>query len=306
MLPFQDLNDYSQSDIQTLIDNNVEESIHLDFKAAQALEKTDKKKEEIAKDVSSFANSDGGIIVYGVAEKNHRADSISYVDGNDITKEWLEQVINSKISKRIAGVQIFPVRFDDDISKTVYVVKIPRSENAPHMSSDHRYYRRFNFVSVPMEDYEVKDSVLRPNKTKLQIVTYYLLPYEDGPQDKVSYSFGVGIKNIGNQVEKTFKVNTVLQVDKELLHYLNFNWEPAKDNINYSVDDGKVVISGVGLSPIFPEEKIDLCRFRIELEPAGVSLFKNGTTIKIILFFSSGKDEIEIPIKELLNDNKDK
>ena len=46
---------YTIKDIQYLIDNGVEESIHLDFKAAGALTKDDKKKNEIAKDVSAFS-----------------------------------------------------------------------------------------------------------------------------------------------------------------------------------------------------------------------------------------------------------
>lgn len=46
---------YTIKDIQYLIDNGVEESIHLDFKAAGALPKDDKKKNEIAKDVSAFS-----------------------------------------------------------------------------------------------------------------------------------------------------------------------------------------------------------------------------------------------------------
>ena len=302
MIPFQDLTEFTPADIQSLIDNNVEESIHLDFKAAPALEKTEKKKDEIAKDVSSFANSDGGIIIYGISEKNHHADSISFVDGESISKEWLEQVINSKISKRIEGLQIYPVRFDDDIKKTVYVIRIPRSDNAPHMSCDRRYYRRYNFVSVPMEEYEVRDAILRIKKTRLRIVSYYLIQTDDSSNNIVSFSFGVGVKNIGNQVESVFKVNTFFLVGSELFRFLNFNWEPEKDRINYYVDDGNVVISGVGLSPVFPGEKIELCRFKLELEPEGVAKFKNETTIKIVLFYSGGKDELQIRVCELLKE----
>ena len=41
--------DYNIDDIIALIDNDAEESVHLDFKAAGALSKDDKKKTEIAK-----------------------------------------------------------------------------------------------------------------------------------------------------------------------------------------------------------------------------------------------------------------
>jgi hypothetical protein len=42
----------------------------------------------------------------------------------------------------------------------VYIIEIPQS-NTAHQASDHRYYKRFNFQSVPMEDYEVRDVMFR-------------------------------------------------------------------------------------------------------------------------------------------------
>ena len=305
MTPFQDLSDYTQADIQSLIDNNVEESIHLDFKAAAALDKSEKKKDEIAKDVSSFANSDGGVIVYGISEKDHCADSLSFVDGNTFAKEWLEQVINSKINKRIVGIQIFPVRFDDKITQSVYVVKIPRSDNGPHMSSDRRYYRRYNFVSVPMEDYEVRDSILRVKKSKLSIVSYYLVEKKGFTDNgKIAYSFGVGIKNTGYQVETVFKVNTSFTTSTGIIKVIDFNWDPAKDSINYAVVDSDVVISGVGRAPIFPDEKIDLCRFDIEMKPEDAQRFIEETTLRIVLYFTGGKDEVQFAVKSVLSEKE--
>ena len=58
--------------ISSLIDEKVEENLHLDYKAAAALGKTDGKKNEISKDVSSFANSDGGILIYGIKEYDEK------------------------------------------------------------------------------------------------------------------------------------------------------------------------------------------------------------------------------------------
>jgi len=88
---------------------------------------------EIVKDVSSFANSAGGMIIYGIKELNHVADSFTFIDGNIYTKEWIEQVIQSGIQRKIEGLKIFPVRFDDNIEKSIYVIKIPESFSAPHI-----------------------------------------------------------------------------------------------------------------------------------------------------------------------------
>jgi predicted HTH transcriptional regulator len=158
MKSFYDKEDYTIDDIQALITDQVEESIYLDFKEAGALDKGEKKRLDISKDVASFANSDGGIIVYGLKEEIHVASEMSFINGNDFTKEWLEQVVNSSIQRNISGLKIYPVRKDGNINETIYIVKIPASLEAPHISKDNRYYRRHNFMSVPMEEYEVRGS----------------------------------------------------------------------------------------------------------------------------------------------------
>ena len=53
------LNVWDQARVQQYIDDGVEESLNLDYKAAGALAKTDGKRKEITKDVSAMANSEG-------------------------------------------------------------------------------------------------------------------------------------------------------------------------------------------------------------------------------------------------------
>lgn len=69
-MDFYSLDNYTYLDLEYLITSEVEENIHLDYKASGALSKEPKKRQEITKDVSAFANSDGGIIIYGISEKN--------------------------------------------------------------------------------------------------------------------------------------------------------------------------------------------------------------------------------------------
>src|SRR5579859_3221285 len=92
-----------------LISTRASESLTLDFKAAEALDTRDQKKRiELTKDVSAFANSAGGTIVYGLVEgENHVAERLDNgFDSADPIHEWVENVINSKIHRRISGIQI--------------------------------------------------------------------------------------------------------------------------------------------------------------------------------------------------------
>jgi len=47
---------WEEADIISLITNGVQESLTLDYKRCDSLQKTDGKKKEISKDVSAFAN----------------------------------------------------------------------------------------------------------------------------------------------------------------------------------------------------------------------------------------------------------
>jgi hypothetical protein len=147
-----------------LIKTQTEENLNLDYKAAEAFGKTDFKRKEITKDVSSFANSAGGTIIYGIKEfdeedKKHLPEKIDSIPRQEFPKEWLEQVINN-IQPKIQNTEIISIEDIEDPTRVIYLVNIPQSITA-HQAMDKRYYKRYNFISIPMEDYEIKDILNR-------------------------------------------------------------------------------------------------------------------------------------------------
>lgn len=52
------IDDFTADTLQYLIDNEVEENVHLDYKAGTALQKNDRGKNEITKDISAFSLQD--------------------------------------------------------------------------------------------------------------------------------------------------------------------------------------------------------------------------------------------------------
>ena len=119
-----------------------------------------------------MANSAGGTIIYGVAEyqtpdKEHLPEKIDPVDQTKFSKEWLEQVINN-VRPRIDGIVITPVPIAPDPADAVYVVEIPQSTTA-HQATDWRYYKRYNFLSVPMDDHEIRDIMGRQQYPKIEL-----------------------------------------------------------------------------------------------------------------------------------------
>lgn len=164
MVAFEYLKD--KDGLLQLIAEGTHEDLHLDFKASGALNTSDREKIEISKDVSSFANSDGGTIIYGLVEAEHKADRLD--DGTSaVDKEWLENVITSNISPRIDGIVIHPVELA--AGSYGFIVHVPKSNRAPHQAKDKKFYKRFNFKSVPMEQYEILDVINRVQSPDLQL-----------------------------------------------------------------------------------------------------------------------------------------
>ncbi|NMN37735.1 helix-turn-helix domain-containing protein [Pedobacter sp. SG918] len=283
MKSFYDKEDYTIEDIQSLIDNQVEESIYLDFKSAGSLAKDDKKRMELSKDVASFANSDGGIIVYGIKEVDHVASEFSFIDGNEFTKEWIEQVISSYVQRRISGVKIYPIRVDGDIKKSVYIVKIPYSYDAPHLSKDNRYYKRYNFMSVPMEEYEVRQTYGRKSKSDLKYDGYYSSIKVIG--NDLELSLDLSVRNNGKSVENDYKMNIhINSMEKEL----SLHWLASSTNLNYTRLSDSFKISADGVSALFANESLCICRFTMKIpKRRAFSLFQS-MKMKVVVLFSSG------------------
>lgn len=147
-------------ELNNMITSQVMESIHLDYKESRAL---NGKPGEIAKDISAFANSDGGVVIYGVKEEQHYPVEIDQgINHFEKTREWLESIILSNITPIIDNIKIIQIPLSD--TNSVYVIHVEQSVRAPHQERQNkRYYKRYNFSSVPMEDYEIRDIQSRTN-----------------------------------------------------------------------------------------------------------------------------------------------
>ncbi|MGX9726345.1 MAG: AlbA family DNA-binding domain-containing protein [Candidatus Electronema sp. VV] len=145
-------------DLKKIIEMKVPESLHLDYKASPAF--SPEKKDEICKDVSAFANSDGGMLIYGIREE--KVNKIGYpasiddgIETNKFGKEWIDQILTSNIRPVLSGVEIAEIKMSEN--RSVMVIHVPKSFRGPHQAPDKKYYKRRNVVSEPMEHYEIED-----------------------------------------------------------------------------------------------------------------------------------------------------
>ena len=166
----------SETDLNNLIQNRIEESQQLEYKSSLAINDT----KEISKDVSAMANSAGGTLIYGIKEfdikeSNHLPEKIDPVNRLNHSREWLEQVINSNIQPKINGLIITPIETNENINSVVYIVKIPQSDTA-HQAKDGKYYKRNNFTVNYMQDFEIRD-IMNRNKNPKIVMEFELVNY---------------------------------------------------------------------------------------------------------------------------------
>ena len=191
------------SEIERMIRDQVQENIHLDYKASKAI--SQKARDEIAKDVSAFANSDGGVLVYGVEEDKASHFPVRIDEGVDdsvCSREWIENIVTSGISPKVNDVRILPLPVSP--GRSLYVISVAKSFRGPHQASDKRFYKRHNFKSEPMEEYEINDVRNRRGRVSP------LVTFEIGEYRRFVAAFDVA--NVGEAVAEdvSFEFSTPL------------------------------------------------------------------------------------------------
>lgn len=127
--------------------------------------KEDLVRDELAKQLSAFANTGGGNLVYGLTDdgKVDLRGVSQIIKGRTPTKAWLEDMIPRLTDYEIVGVNAYEVppggaNSQIGAGKALYVVDIPDSDRAPHQSTrDLRYYVRLGGRSLPASHKLIED-----------------------------------------------------------------------------------------------------------------------------------------------------
>ena len=149
----------NKADIETLIDNSEKESLFLEYK--QEITSGEHSKKEILKDISAFANAEGGHLIIGIKEKDGRAIGISGTTkniSNQPIEEWIENILISNIRPKLTAVfKVIDIKTDPN--KVVIVIDIPHSSQRPHMviaGGRNAYYIRRNYQSTYADEHEIR------------------------------------------------------------------------------------------------------------------------------------------------------
>jgi hypothetical protein len=166
MLLGKQLTEITEDDLDSLVDNEVAESRELEYKLTLPDNAREEKVEFLA-DIVAFANSAGGVILYGVDEEgdaNRNTTGIprevSGLTGINIDEEIrrLDNIIRDGVDPRIIGLRIHPITLTN--GNVVFALEVPRSWNAPHAVDYQRHWRFYYRDSAgkhPMDVSEVRN-----------------------------------------------------------------------------------------------------------------------------------------------------
>lgn len=124
------LSDIKEQDLQRLKQDQVQERDTIEYKKVM-YGQSDEEKREMLKDITSMANHHGGYLIIGIEEDNEGIPTgvFGIEAGNHV-----ERITNScldNIDKRIVGLEVEDVSLSN--GRSVVVISIPESMNAPHM-----------------------------------------------------------------------------------------------------------------------------------------------------------------------------
>lgn len=126
------LDSIDRSYLQTLLAAQIPEGKTLDYKQAlPGLSLHDRK--EFLADVSSFANTAGGLLVYGMKEDKGvptELCGVGKVNPDEVVNR-LEQLAHGSLDPRIPGLATKPIELERGVY--AFVMRIPRSWASPHM-----------------------------------------------------------------------------------------------------------------------------------------------------------------------------
>ncbi len=148
--------DITPDDLEALVRDRVEEDAFLDYKA-RPYARDQHGIHELVKDVSAFANAQGGYLIIGIGEESaypRRAHAFVNVEDPEGERRRMIDICFEKIEPRFRELDIRAIRAED---KNVLVCRIPESGQKPHCGKPdrehHYFWRRFEdgnrLMSVP-------------------------------------------------------------------------------------------------------------------------------------------------------------
>ncbi|MBA7512380.1 hypothetical protein ES705_04385 [subsurface metagenome] len=295
-------------DLENLIERKERENLHLEYKEKIGNSNNDKK--EFLKDVSGFANGNGGFLIIGMKEEDGIPIEILGVNkkiGNQKIDEWINNVLLANLEKRIH----YNIQIIDKDNSVVIILYIPESSKKPHMTTfanKNCYFIRHNTSVNVATHSEVRDMFEYSNKIKNKLEDFLKLRnlYNDNDEN-----FGKN-ENVGklffrkySQDELSKKPvilfsfiptylddNRINTVSEDLQIWLEKNSKGFEPNprLNFIYLKNKIVnLYGIILPEIYYDHNDNKEYYKYFFEMQNNSFFENGSSDNFFHIYPSNK-----------------
>jgi len=204
--------------VRSFVTSRRDEDLHLDFKIVgdNALNRDDRKSLAVA--LSGFANSDGGIIVWGVDARPNTdgvdcATALHPVADALLLLNRLNTLAGQSVSPLVDGVRHRVLALENG---TGYCATLtPASDSGPHMAKggEDRYFKRSGSGFYRMEHFDLEDMFGRRRRPVLRLQSRLVVRDGDDPSEEVHFA----LVNAGRASAKhagfmcTFAADTTLE-----------------------------------------------------------------------------------------------
>jgi hypothetical protein len=151
------IGEITEQDLQTLIAQKEVEGKTIEYKQ-ELPGNTDADKKEFLADVSSFANSSGGHLIYGMVEEGGIPVALNGLDIEDYdqVKQRLENLIRGGIEPRIPSLAIQRVPLSN--TRAALIIRVPKSWSSPHrvLLGHDKFYARNSAGKYPLDVAELR------------------------------------------------------------------------------------------------------------------------------------------------------
>ncbi|MGE3727588.1 MAG: helix-turn-helix domain-containing protein [Candidatus Sericytochromatia bacterium] len=254
--------------IDAYISDGIQENLHLEYKACATLlnPNRDELLTDLTKQVTAFANADGGTLLFGVREGNLKENTKhipigkdeGFTRGGKVSAIWLEDILLSNISPKIQGLKPYEIELEN--GNFLLVLEVPPSQYGPHMAKDYRYYKRRQTKVEPMEHYEVEDV---RNRSRGPLLRLNVEHFPEGKilRGNVNHFFRFELENL---VDKPAEYTQILFfIDSRLSRFRSDNFLKKNHPISADalhLDTSAILDSQAGytslLSPVEPHRQI--------------------------------------------------
>ncbi|TWU54902.1 Divergent AAA domain protein [Rubripirellula tenax] len=174
-----------------------------EFKSATLLEASSKNEflKVLSKQVSAFANSGGGNLVFGLSDRKS-VEPCEQTVGNQPMKDYLATMVEQSVEYPLRHFRIHRIPLTGDNTNSIFVIAVEDSPAAPHQAkSDKHYYYRIDGHTKPAPHFHVE--LLRQRETRavleILLVEYHVEKFLGTETGIVEILMVLHIRNVSFQ-----------------------------------------------------------------------------------------------------------